>query len=397
MVKGPRDEFSSNTKHTIATRVNYRCSNPTCGASTSGPTQNPAKHLNIGVAAHITAASPRGPRYNPALTPEERGSPGNGIWLCQNCAKLNDNDSSRFTERLLRHWKVTAEANALDNIGRRSPFDREEAPHFVVCSSLNEAQVSSTSVVFPSDVIQSIRHSLPQHFYGTEQVKLLSHGVGRLGHPYTILGLGSNFDKDWKVLLFAEGESGWDLIADTTLESQKGYVPEVRYIPGTPGALVLTHVVTWGTGVLRRTTSWYRIAQGQLVPLLSYPHYFHVAGWGMPFSRILTSKPLEIPATLSPGALLKLEFEIKYGMFDPKNTDNGDDKLFTIIETLSLEWNEEAQNFAPKTGADDFAQIEDFWNQSTKQFIERNRSYLQQLAHVGTDRQREFITERLLR
>jgi hypothetical protein len=396
MVKGIRDEFSSNTKHTIAMRVNSRCSNPTCGAPTYGPTQNPAKHLNIGVAAHITAASPRGPRYNPALTPEERSSPENGLWLCQNCAKLNDNDPSRFPEHLLRHWKATAEANALDNIGRRSPFDREEAPQLVVYSSLDDAQVSSTSVIFPSDVIQSIRHSSPQRFFGAEQVRLLCHGVGRSGHPYAILGLGSNFDRDWKVLLFAEGKLGWDLIADTSLESQKGYVPEVRYIPGSPGALVLTYLVMWGTGVLRRTTSWYRIAQGQLIPLLSYPHYFHVAGWGMPFSRTLTTKSLEIPATLSPGALLKLEFEIKYGIFDSKHTDNGDDELFTIIETLSLEWNKETQKFAPKTGADDFAQIEDFWNESTEQFIERNRSHLERLAHVGTHKQRQFITEHLL-
>ncbi len=395
MIKGTRDEFSPNTKHTIAIRVNYCCSNPICGAPTSGPTQNPTKHLNIGVAAHITAASPRGPRYNPALTPDERSSSENGIWLCQNCAKLNDNDPSRFPEHLLRHWKATAEANALDNIGRRSPFDREEAPQLVVYSSLNDAQVSSTSVIFPSDVIQSIRRSFPQHFYGAERVKLLSHGVGPSGHSYAILGLSSNFEMDWKVLLFAEGEVGWDLIADTSLESQRGYVPEVRYIPGAPGALVLTHVVMRGTGVLRRTTSWYRIAQGQLVPLLSYPHYFHIAGWGMPFSRTLTSQPLAIPATVSPGALLKLEFEIKYGMFDPKRADDGDDELFTVVETLSLEWNEEAQKFAHKTGADDFAQIEDLWNQGTEQFIERNRSYLQRLAHVGTDRQRQFITERL--
>ncbi|MCK2184103.1 hypothetical protein [Halomonas getboli] len=37
----------------------------------------------------------------------------NGIWLCQSCAKLIDNDESRYPVALLRQWKVEAEAGAL--------------------------------------------------------------------------------------------------------------------------------------------------------------------------------------------------------------------------------------------------------------------------------------------
>src|SRR4051812_16178668 len=42
----------------------FRCSNPACRKPTSGPLEDPAKAINIGVAAHITAAAPDGPRYN---------------------------------------------------------------------------------------------------------------------------------------------------------------------------------------------------------------------------------------------------------------------------------------------------------------------------------------------
>ena len=103
---------------TVAARVNNRCSNPVCRAPTSGPQVDPAKALNVGVAAHITAASPDGPRYNSGLTSEERKHANNAIWLCQNCGKLIDNDQARFTTEEIRNWKISAEAEALERIGK---------------------------------------------------------------------------------------------------------------------------------------------------------------------------------------------------------------------------------------------------------------------------------------
>jgi len=111
-----RDDFDAKTKEILARRVGYCCSNPDCGKPTSGPQEDPAKALNIGVAAHITAASEGGPRYDPNLSSEERGSVGNGIWLCQNCAKLIDSDVLRYTVESLREWKERAEQAALRGV-----------------------------------------------------------------------------------------------------------------------------------------------------------------------------------------------------------------------------------------------------------------------------------------
>lgn len=80
---------------------------------TSGPTTNPADAANIGVAAHITAASSGGPRFDAHLSSDERQSAENGIWLCQNHAKLVDDDETRYSVDLLREWKRLAEAAAL--------------------------------------------------------------------------------------------------------------------------------------------------------------------------------------------------------------------------------------------------------------------------------------------
>jgi hypothetical protein len=113
-----RDDFTEEVKRTLASRVNNVCSNPYCQASTSGPQLDSTKALNLGVAAHITAASPGGARYNPSLTSEQRSHINNGIYLCQICAKLVDNDPARFPEELLRGWKVVTEHHAFTNIGK---------------------------------------------------------------------------------------------------------------------------------------------------------------------------------------------------------------------------------------------------------------------------------------
>ena len=70
---------------------------------------DPSKAVNVGVGAHIIAASPGGPCYDPSLSREERSGHKNGIWLCQTCAKLIDNDPARFTVDVLRKWKSDAE------------------------------------------------------------------------------------------------------------------------------------------------------------------------------------------------------------------------------------------------------------------------------------------------
>jgi hypothetical protein len=108
----PRDNFSAQVKDTLARRVGIRCSNPNCRKATSGPREDPRKALNVGVAAHVSAASKGGPRYDSRLDATERGSIENAIWLCQNCAKLIDNDDQRYSVDLLRHWKRLSEEAA---------------------------------------------------------------------------------------------------------------------------------------------------------------------------------------------------------------------------------------------------------------------------------------------
>lgn len=109
----PRDIFSKATKQNLAKRVGYLGSNPDCGKLTTGPHSDSARHINLGVASHITAAASLGPRFNHALTSQHRSAIDNAIWLCQSCAKLIDNDITKYTTTILIDWKKQAEAKAM--------------------------------------------------------------------------------------------------------------------------------------------------------------------------------------------------------------------------------------------------------------------------------------------
>ncbi len=107
----------------MAKRVGYLCSNPDCRCSTVGAAPGHDGVVNVGVAAHITAAAPNGPRYDATLRSEQRRHHTNGIWMCQTHGKLVDSDAKHFTVEMLRIWKRDAEQRAFQAIvapaGRR--------------------------------------------------------------------------------------------------------------------------------------------------------------------------------------------------------------------------------------------------------------------------------------
>lgn len=113
-----RDSFSLRINKIIADRAGHRCSNPVCRRATSKAHPNdPELSVNLGIAAHITAASPNGPRYDQRLTTDERKSASNGIWVCTRCSKEIDSAESAYSVDLLRRWKKDIEvATARDTV-----------------------------------------------------------------------------------------------------------------------------------------------------------------------------------------------------------------------------------------------------------------------------------------
>jgi len=123
-----RHEFSAAVRTSLAHRAGFSCANPDCRAHTAGPSEeSELARSDVGVASHITAASPGGPRYDASLSESDRTSIDNGVWLCQVCAKKIDDDVVTYPSDLLRRWKHEVEADAANRLGRPSAATIEQA------------------------------------------------------------------------------------------------------------------------------------------------------------------------------------------------------------------------------------------------------------------------------
>jgi hypothetical protein len=129
---GNRHDFTAKTVDVLRKRVGFLCSNPNCRKHTVGPNSDKEKATIVGVAAHIAAASPGGPRYNAFMNEKERKSIENGIWLCVNCSTLIDKDPIAFPTELLQSWKDETENEMSDQLrGVVSKSSKEEKLAFL--------------------------------------------------------------------------------------------------------------------------------------------------------------------------------------------------------------------------------------------------------------------------
>jgi hypothetical protein len=105
-------------KHLWASSAN-RCCHPGCAqemVTDSGQV--------VGEICHITASRPKGPRYDPKLTAEERDAFANLILLCPTHHKIVDADPVRYTSDLLRDLKQMAAKQGFADL---SPGDVQKA------------------------------------------------------------------------------------------------------------------------------------------------------------------------------------------------------------------------------------------------------------------------------
>ena len=162
MARNSRDEFAEGTKRRIAKQASWLCSYPSCRIFTVGSNSDGDDVINVGTACHICAAAPGGPRYDPSMTPEQRKSPDNGIWMCRNHGTAVDAKDSSFTVKILHEWKAEAqqeswrrvvEGDAPLSLGEQTPSDAElrERLHVAAAADL---EVYRRSDNWPSVAIE---------------------------------------------------------------------------------------------------------------------------------------------------------------------------------------------------------------------------------------------------
>jgi hypothetical protein len=105
-----------------------RCQNPNCLESLFVDTAG--KFVNISQVAHIVAASDGGPRSEPRLSEEAKGSWENLILFCANCHIVIDKAEENYPLKVLLDWKRTHREKVEDAFGlgrlqtRFEAFDR---------------------------------------------------------------------------------------------------------------------------------------------------------------------------------------------------------------------------------------------------------------------------------
>jgi len=115
-----RDNFPAKIIDTLSRRAGFFCSNPDCRKHTVGSNEAQDKSTLVGIAAHITAASPGGARYDESITSAQRSAITNGIWLCPSCSTLIDKDPRKFSVELLNDWKAQVEKESADKLQNKA-------------------------------------------------------------------------------------------------------------------------------------------------------------------------------------------------------------------------------------------------------------------------------------
>jgi hypothetical protein len=109
------DDSTENARSTLAARNGNLCSNPDCRALLHVSQLALPNAAEVGVVVQIAGVDPR-------------CDPGDGIWLCQNCASLVGNNPTQYPEVLLRAWKTVAEHHARFPTAKTASGTRTPSP-----------------------------------------------------------------------------------------------------------------------------------------------------------------------------------------------------------------------------------------------------------------------------
>jgi hypothetical protein len=222
----PDGRFSADIVLTLSKRAALLCSNPDCGALTSGPTAKESGSTNIGEAAHIFGRTSTSARHKPDLAVSELSDITHGIWLCRNCHKAIDSDALRYPAALLFEWKRVHEKGVLERLGRPSDQLREK----VLAAHLRLFKDASP-------LAQQIVIDRPPYWEYKLTTELLRTGLEDVKERWRQLKLGMYFRKS--VTIGVEQITSWISAAlndiSKIINSLMALIKEMQIAWGPPG------------------------------------------------------------------------------------------------------------------------------------------------------------------
>lgn len=154
--RGP-GSFDGKTREEIAKRAGYMCCFPGCQQFTvcGNPGDYSSKKILCGVAAHIIAASPDGPRGDATKDKAFIKSAENGIWMCSAHDKTIDSNPKIFSIDRIIAMRTAHEHSLFVRVSGIKQKSRENGViwdvkfhHFLACNPYVEMRLSQLTVVY---------------------------------------------------------------------------------------------------------------------------------------------------------------------------------------------------------------------------------------------------------
>ena len=166
-------------------RAGARCARPECLRETLGPSAKLSDSGQVlGVAAHIKAASPGGARFDKSQSSDERHSAKNGLWLCEFCGKLIDNNNGAdFSVKQLSEWKIISEKAAYERLTKHSDLVRDNCLQTLIFINVPRLvhfiDTSQQNLEIPVEYLEGI----PGDGYNSPELLSLRRAIGRIRFP----------------------------------------------------------------------------------------------------------------------------------------------------------------------------------------------------------------------
>ncbi|MEI9996408.1 MAG: hypothetical protein WDM91_17555 [Rhizomicrobium sp.] len=283
-------EFSKQTIETLTKRAGNLCSNPDCGALTSGPADVSDRSVTIGEAAHIYGRLPASARYRKEMTNAERADSTNAIWLCRNCHKLADADAGRFPADVLFEWRRGHERHVAEQIGQRSEIVRQR---------ILDRQLAAFKDA--SYLAQQIVIDKPEHWEFKLAIELLRTGLGRIQKRMAAIDQGL-YAKPY-VVVAAEQMADWNRARMDDLVGQIGALKKLATVelaeafgpPGTPGdELKILSTCNLLAESCERLLEWEETVRFATLPQSFKEYRSILIGAGARFFRVVYRIPQEM-------------------------------------------------------------------------------------------------------
>lgn len=205
-------------------RVAHRCSNPDCRVPTIGPGDGSDGVAHFGKAAHITAASPGGPRYLASISSSERSSFDNGIWLCSNCATEIDAAPYSYPTELLHEWKRLAEEAARREKGKPLPRDEDIRNQLVSAFSGQPTSFMGTAIQNVHGATEQVLQCLDPRFRveTAYKDKVTTYTVHALEDAHCTVQIPGELAKEWESALESLMDHGQEVTVPAAGVRMKG-------------------------------------------------------------------------------------------------------------------------------------------------------------------------------